>query len=826
MQKTNDSEIFIDGKKYIRQNVVLKMLRKKVITRYIGLKLLKIGRNVWIEEESFQHYLEFKTYLQENYLIQKQIMNELSLYQDSMEKVIRDMKPQGMICWLGDKKNLYFPKLFIDIYKEQTVNPDDPLEYMNSDEIKEFLNIKSDVVLKKARELGWIGETVSKSNLFYNKREKVLALKAEIEKEDKYIADNGLIPRQEARKYYPYEKEVHRASVGYLLKKYNVEAFERKYKVRKEHNTTYIPLSIVKEFVESIDKTLLSGIEDPMEMLNEGFKALEKPSNIFETMQLLKRYSVQNVSNSNGNNRSRLLMARAYINRAKLFQDILTKELHDYTDLELEILFKSPRLNQNDKRVLTKFLNFVKKQTESTFKNKYSFKNVKLKKEDEEDIYDFQTFFKFYKIVKDLDRNIYKAVNDRVYASTWLYVALATVNGWRPSDLNLLPQIDIEFLGVNSLETFLQRPLSAEESTIIINQIDNLKLTHFEVSKTQFRRNFYVNNSLRKAMATAYAICQFHSLIANDGLMIHFNTKHNLPYKRVWKMFFEDKRFADFNTLKMNRSLITHLYNNIKDKTGDSYLAYELARALRNHEAPNNLDEYEFSETTKIYIRQVSKEGLIDNALVELFDRGEFGYLYYLITEGAKNESGEKLTLSEETSLINHIQNKLSPSQMEKVAQFMSFSESERSTLASEVSQRSREDLNTIIHQLYLGHLPSKEYSVQCFKYPNCPFPTKNDCKSCVFSIPYAAVLGSIAKDLSERIENILNQTNYANIQRDRSVIHSLLGKVGEAVKDFGVEFVTNYIDLAGLQKQLANVEERIKSVERAQFNQLDNGDE
>ena len=59
----------------------------------------------------------------------------------------------------------------------------------------------------------------------------------------------------------------------------------------------------------------------------------------------------------------------------------------------------------------------------------------------------------------------------------------------------------------------------------------------------------------------------------------------------------------------MNRSLITHLYNNIKDKTGDSYVAYELARALRNHEIPESLDESEFNETTKIYIRQVSREG-------------------------------------------------------------------------------------------------------------------------------------------------------------------------------------------------------------------------
>jgi hypothetical protein len=812
MPKTIDNEIFIDGKKYIRQNVVLQRLMKKEITRYIGLKILKEGWDVWIEEESLQQYLEFKSYLEENYLRHKELMKTLSLNQLSMEKAIKDYQPNGMLCWLGNRSTIYYPKSFVEIYKENTINADK--EYMDSNEIMELLNI-SVRVLKKARDIGWLGDTLSKSNMFYNKREKVLALKAEIEKEDKYIAEKGLIPLQEARKYYPYENEVHSATVNYLIKKYKVEAFERKYKVRKEHNISYIPLSIVKDYVQSLDETLLKGIEDPMEMLVEGFKSIKVSPKLSKTMELLKRYSVQSVSNSNGNNRSRLLLARAYINRAKLLRNILTKELYEYSDLELEMLYKSKRLNQNDKKILTRFLNFLKGQSESNFKNKYSFKDVKLKKADAEEIYDFSTFFQFYKIVKDLDRNVCKAVKDRVYASTWLYVALTTVNGWRPSDLNLLPQIDVKFLNVNSLEELLYRPLTSQEITIIIKQIDNMHITHFEVSKNQFRRNFYVNEGLRKALATSYTICQLHSTMANDGQMIHFNTKHNLPYKRVWKMFFGDNKFSDFNTLKMNKSLLTHLYNNIKDKSGDSYLAYELARALRNHEAPNDLDEYEFSETTKIYIRQVSKEGFVDNALVELFDRGEFGYLYYLISEGAKTESGEKLTLSEETSLINHIQNKLSPSQMESLAQFMSYSESKRTTLATEVSKKSQVELNKIINLLYLGHMPSKVTDYQCFKYSNCPFPTKNDCQSCVFSIPYAAVLGSIAKDLSERIQNILNQTNYINIQRDRSVIHSLMDKVGDAIQDFGLEFVQDYIDLVGLQEQLVEVAERIKSVER-----------
>ena len=197
--------------------------------------------------------------------------------------------------------------------------------------------------------------------------------------------------------------------------------------------------------------------------------------------------------------------------------------------------------------------------------------------------------------------------------------------------------------------------------------------------------------------------------------------------------------------------------------------------------------------------------------------------MYYLISEGAENENGdgEKLTLTEETLLIKHIQNQLTPSQLEIMAQFMSLSESKRTTLALEVSKRSQEDLRRIVNQLYLGHMPSKDLEVQCYKYPNCPFPTQNNCKTCMYSIPYAAILGSIARDLSVRIESILNQTNYANIQRDRSIIHNLMEKVGEAIQDFGIEFVGNYIDMGSLRKQLINVAERIKSVERMHFKSI-----
>lgn len=102
---------------------------------------------------------------------------------------------------------------------------------------------------------------------------------------------------------------------------------------------------------------LLNETEGPMEMLIEGFKALEIASYVCETIELLKRYSVQSVSKSNGNTRSRQHLVRAYINRAKLFCNVINKELYDYSDAEIEFPYKNPLFNQPDKKILTKFLN-------------------------------------------------------------------------------------------------------------------------------------------------------------------------------------------------------------------------------------------------------------------------------------------------------------------------------------------------------------------------------------------------------------------------------------------------------------------------------------
>ncbi|WP_257206535.1 hypothetical protein [Bacillus thuringiensis] len=149
-----NKEKFINGKKYIMQNVALKLLgNKKSLPDFLRFKAVKVERNMWIEEELFIKYLKFESFLKENFLSKKQMTQELVIYQRVMEKVISDLKPDGMLCWLGDKKSIFIPKSFIPIYKKQVIDFENSPDYIDSKEVMRILNI-SEVVLKKVREQG------------------------------------------------------------------------------------------------------------------------------------------------------------------------------------------------------------------------------------------------------------------------------------------------------------------------------------------------------------------------------------------------------------------------------------------------------------------------------------------------------------------------------------------------------------------------------------------------------------------------------------------------------------------------------------------------
>ncbi|MCC2447233.1 cell division protein FtsL, partial [Bacillus cereus] len=99
-----NKEKFINGKKYIMKGTALQLLgRKKYLPNSFRFEGVKIGKNVWFEEEYIFKYLKFESSLKEKYLSQKNMTQELAIHQEMMEKIINNLKPEGMLCWLDDK---------------------------------------------------------------------------------------------------------------------------------------------------------------------------------------------------------------------------------------------------------------------------------------------------------------------------------------------------------------------------------------------------------------------------------------------------------------------------------------------------------------------------------------------------------------------------------------------------------------------------------------------------------------------------------------------------------------------------------------------------
>ena len=79
-----------------------------------------------------------------------------------------------------------------------------------------------------------------------------------------------------------------------------------------------------------------------------------------------------------------------------------------------------------------------------------------------------------------------------MYESAWLYMLLHLNNAWRHNDILEFPRIDLQKLGITSLDWIEENKLTNELAQRIINQV---KLKKFIHSKTGKNVIFYVHKN-------------------------------------------------------------------------------------------------------------------------------------------------------------------------------------------------------------------------------------------------------------------------------------------------------------------------------------------
>ncbi|MGE6717711.1 hypothetical protein ACQKGD_10090 [Peribacillus frigoritolerans] len=785
---------------------------------YLGPNTSEKNKVFYLIKESVKQFKALQKELKENYYTAKELSELYTFSKNFWSKALVRHQPIGVFSTRFDK-TVRIPKKFAEAYINQRSVPEG---FICTNEIIEILDGIHTRVITNLRKDGVLGETYSGltpegDSIVANHIDKVLELKRNIAEEVSFIKENDYLSPNEIRELFPYDVTIDTVRRLFSAKTFD-DIYIRQYSYKKEP-VNYAKRESVLRYIDGLNDFRFSTAETPLEIFNEGVQKLNIPNYFAKTAEVYIDYCQNNIASSEASFKTLNSKARIFVIRLRSYIQYFIKELADHTDKEIELAFASDKLIQSDKERLVGFLNHLSFVQDTKYEKTYTLELDESNDiEDEvEKVYEFEQFLDYYYFVKVYDNHIAKAIESRDYAITWLYVAVHLTNAWRHGDVVRLPKINLKEMGITSLDYFRFNKLTNDQAGQILAQIEKHRMVKLIVSKTKFRRSFYANKSLRIPIATAYAIAQLHSNAEKDRILINFKTKYNIPYDKPFNLFFgERKDLKNFSSLKMNRSLVEHLYYSIYKKKGFAYSAYEFSKRVRAHKvAPNKV----FSEVTQIYIRQNNENGPIDDIAVELFERGEMGYLYSMILRGTKELEGAELTLKSETALIKEFKEKYPPMVLEGMVKFVQSRQHQKAALAQELLLKPKKKLNEMIDKFYLGKMPSKHKDYHCLTYPNCHNPESQSCSTCIIGIAKASVMQSLKDELDEKIYSLSNAKSWGSVLKELSLLNALLDRLSEVTVDTNKGYVNEFINLNELSLKISNTMIRVESLKRLNEN-------
>lgn len=562
-------------------------------------------------------------------------------------------------------------------------------------------------------------------------------------------------------------------------------------------------------------------------------KNVESSPKLRETNKLYLSYCLLQINNMGGALSYRRGRVRLYISLYEKLSKLLNEEIYLASEDQITgILGMNSDLRVHEKKVLIAFLKYayhtknIKPSSEFSVINSSNGAEVNNEKE----IYSPEQFHVLYEYVKDISLHTTKSLKDRHYANMWVYVILLLTDFIRGQDLiKNTPVIDLELVGISSLNWFDSKSISESQAEKIILQL----YAHFRnkrTSKTGELLTFIVAPDLRRSLATALVISELHRILEGSKIQLEtfmegrFNrvrTSGKARHRHFFNNMINNQSFK-LGSLKMNRSVATYLFYSITEQDGeDSDLALHLTQVARSHKKV---------DSTSTYIQATNRDGPINRVSYNLFKRGHFGWLYnYLVLFALPTEKIQG-SIEERSELIEEIRQEITPSDLENhsmyvknvlnplpldlkskgIESFIEDIKNKRQTLISRLRKYSEEEIKEIILKLSKGDLPSKTENAQCFVAPRCERPNLKNCFSCEFVIPGDLVLIQLNAELDRLIKNIKKSTNNIILQRDSRFLLNSLFIWKEARLVYGDEKVSAYISPEEIWRKIEEISNKL----------------
>ncbi|MBY0160198.1 helix-turn-helix domain-containing protein [Cytobacillus firmus] len=569
----------------------------------------------------------------------------------------------------------------------------------------------------------------------------------------------------------------------------------------KHNNEWIVPSDESIRFIESERrrKQELAQLSGPVDLFEYRLAELKVPDTLQKTVELYREFVILKINSSQGNSQTIHNRALEYITTLKRLFRLLKTEVFLMNVEQLELIFQNPGMGIRDKRTLIFFLEFCTGKGLCSFSKNYAVTSLPF---EEREMYSPERFLEYYNYVKDINLHIHQAIQSRDYAVTWLFVLMHVIDAWRPSDIVKLPNITLEVCNVQTFDQLRETELSLKQAQVVINQLHK-RVERMYISKTGALGHFLVNQDMIIPTATVLVITEIHRRIAGDQQLFRIGQRKFVNFQKEthFRTFFEKRLdLVDFQSRKMNRTLLTYFFYSVVEGKGNANIAYELSQQVRGH-----ID----IDTTATYIQAVNKHGSIDRVSLNLFNRGHFGWLYHHLIRLSMPDRPQ-LGLEQSTEIIEQFRKEFTPYQLEQLSYFLVRQQQSKHSLALRLSNLTETDLKTLLDKIYKGEMPSKLQHVQCLTYPNCTSPTAMTCLHCENAIPKVYILISIHHELDRLVVSIQN-TKYPAVRiRDRKFLFQILDLLSQAVQQFGKTYVETFIDLNKVKKKVLAIQNLI----------------
>ncbi|GKX66902.1 hypothetical protein [Inconstantimicrobium mannanitabidum] len=518
------------------------------------------------------------------------------------------------------------------------------------------------------------------------------------------------------------------------------------------------------------------------------------------------------------------LMFRSNVNEVYLvntshikmwFKQVTNMRKREYLYQFLGRVSEDIKLKCEDIKILCKGFKFDKIEKGKVDNNK------KAKKDNSESIYSCDIYFKVFIHLTDIKlhtRRTIDCINENKdgveYLSVWLYTLLHLNNGWRHGDITKFPRIYFKDLldeyNIDNINWFYSNSISCDKSRRIIARIVQYD---FRMSKTDIYGHFFCSDRLAPAIATAILMLEYiynYMLIGifpklDDPIMQFKMSKYNEPGEVLIEKCFRGCQINNFkfSSMKMNRTVLTLIYNTACEISPSGYNALILPKYLRAH--IEDMSTIQYIQFTPSQLEFLSEE---------LFERGEFGFITDALLNIVSHKPQKSIDRTKEIKIINNLLG--DKQKQEAIGAMLNHFKDEKEEIVQLLNEMSYEECLKVLSKIYMSNLPSRKLDIQClFSEQGCQF-TEGNCEICKYSIPSIYVLKTLCNTLKEEMNLYINTDSIGNKLKLSGKIHRKIDIIMEAIEKYGREYVYNSIDMTrnefrSLFSRICEVEDLIK---------------